>query len=214
MRPCPVLQRGRVRSDLITVSTSLDLLIPERLTSSRTAILQASNAINGIHCQAETIGLVTNGQFERGVDVALLLVASDVQVVRAGTLVAQAVDHEGVAVEVEDDGLVLREDGNPLRVGKTMWMVLRVDELEEVDNVDAADLEVGEMLEEQVDSGKGFLGGDVTTGSHNHVGLFSNVCAELWPDTDTLCAVSDGIVHAQVLDVVLLVSNNDVHVTG
>ena len=73
--------------------------------------MQARDPINRIHRQTIPVRLIPDRQLERGVDVALLLVAADVEVEAAGTLVGQAVDEEGVGVEVEDDGAVGGEDG-------------------------------------------------------------------------------------------------------
>jgi len=65
-----------------------------------------------------------------------------------GPLVRQPVHQPGVAVEVEDDGGVVGEDGDPLGVSQAVRMVDVRDELEEVDDIDAADLEFGKVLQE------------------------------------------------------------------
>lgn len=59
---------------------------------------------------------------------------------RARSLVGQAVDHPGVAVEVEDDGLVLREKADPLLIVEAMGMLSGADELEEIHDVDDTNL--------------------------------------------------------------------------
>ena len=51
-------------------------------------------------------------------------------------------------MEVEDAGLVVGEDGFPLVCFEAVGVFARVNELEEVDDVDKADLEVGEVLAE------------------------------------------------------------------
>ena len=57
----------------------------------------------------------------------------------------------GVAVEVEYDGRVLCEDGCPLAVCQTVGVVYMGDELEQVHHVDAADFEIREVLEQEID---------------------------------------------------------------
>ncbi len=69
------------------------------------------------------------------------------QVLAARALVGQAVDQPGVGVEVEDDGGVVGEEGDPFCVGQAVGVVDWGDELEEVDYVDAADFQGWEVLE-------------------------------------------------------------------
>jgi len=92
--------------------------------------------------------LIADGQLERGIDVALLLVASDVDVQLSGTLVGQTMDEPWVGVEVEDDGFVICEDGFPFAIRQAVRVVDFGNQLEEVDDVDETDLEVGEEVAE------------------------------------------------------------------
>ena len=125
--------------------------------------MQRRNAINSIHRQAIPVGLVADGELERGVDVSLLLVASDVQVGLPGTLVRETVDEPWVRVEVEDDGLVVCERGDPFPVRQAVRVVGVVDQLEQVHDVYEADLEVWEVFSEEGGSGQGFMRRDVAT---------------------------------------------------
>lgn len=58
----------------------------------------------------------------------------------AGTLVGETVDEPWVRVEVEDDGLVRRENGLPIPVRHAMWMVDVGNKAENIDDVDETDL--------------------------------------------------------------------------
>lgn len=176
--------------------------------------MQVRHPINGVNGETEPVRLVADGELERRVNVALLLVSTDVQVLASGPLVGETVDHPGVAVEVEDDGLVGREEGRPLLVAEAVGVVARVDELEQVDAVDAADLELGEVVQEEVDGDEGLVGADVAAGGHDEVGLLACVGAEFGPDADALGAVLDGGVHAEVLEMLLLIGDNYVDVIG
>lgn len=214
-RPRPLGQKIRVNAILKRLVPRLDLPVQQILPRGRAAIVQARNPIDGVHREAEAVRLVPDGQLERGVDISLLRVPAHVQVaVRARPLVRQAVHEPGVAVEVEDDGPVGREEGGPLAVREPVRVVLVRDELEQVDAVDAADPEVREVLQEQVDGGEGLVRADVAAARHDQVRLGARVRRELRPDTDALCAVLDGGLHRQVLQVVLLVGDDDVDVVG
>lgn len=76
--------------------------------------------IDSIHRETVSVSLVTDSEFERSVDVTLLLVASNVDVQGTWALVSESVDEPGVRVEVEDDGSVLRKVRDPLAVSKTV----------------------------------------------------------------------------------------------
>jgi hypothetical protein len=117
-------------------------------------------------------------------------------------------------MEIEDDGLIVSEDVCPLLVGHSMGMVNRGDELEEIDNVDESDLELWEVLAEKSSGSEGFLGGDITAGSHDEIRLLTVVVGCPIPDSDTLGAVSNGLLHREELEMLLLVCNNDVDVVG
>lgn len=176
--------------------------------------MQVRHPIDGVHSQAEAVCLVADGQLERGVDVSLLLIAAHVQVHAAGPLVGQAVHEPGVAMEVEDDGLVGGEEGDPFSVREAVWVVGVRDELEEVDHVDAADLELGEVLQQQVDGGEGLVGWDVAARRHHEVRFLAGVGAELWPYADALGAMHDRLLHRKILEVLLFIGDNDIDIVG
>lgn len=133
-------------------------------------------------------------------------------VLASRSLICQAVHHPGVAVEVEDDGRVCCEQADPLVIAETMRMLAWVNQLEQVHTVDIADLELWEVLKEKVDGGQCLVSADVTTRSHDQIRVLSNIGTELWPDANTLCAVCDGIVHIEVLKVILLIGYDDVDI--
>ena len=66
------------------------------------------HAVDDVDGEVEAVDLVEDGELERRVDVALLLVAAHVDVVVVLAAVGELVDERGVGVEVEDDGLVER----------------------------------------------------------------------------------------------------------
>jgi hypothetical protein len=186
---------------------SSDALLHELLPSPSTAVTKlVLHVVDSQDGQREAISLVADGQLERGVDVALLLVAADVQQLLARTVVGQAVHEPGVGVVGEERGV--------LGVRQAVRVVAVGDQLEEVDDVDEAHFHVWEVLAQERGCREGFLGHDVSAGSDDDVGLFAVVVGGPVPDTDALGAVGDGGVHVEELDVVLLVGDDDVDVVG
>lgn len=133
-------------------------------------------------------------------------------VLASRSLVCQSVHHPGVAVEVEDDGRVCCEQANPLVVAETVRMLAWVNQLEQVHAVDIADLELWEVLKKQVDGGQCLVSADITTRSHDQIGVLSNICAELGPDANTLCAVLNSCIHVEVLKMILFIGYDDVDI--
>ena len=115
-------------------------------------------------------------------------------------------------MEVEHDRLVDREQGIEVAVGEPVRMLSSRLQLEEIDHVDEANLQVGEFLAEQSGRGQGLLGGDVAGGRHDHIGFAGFVVAGPIPYADALGAMGDGRVHIQILQMLLFVADDDVHV--
>ena len=203
--PSPVLQERGVHAGREGLIAGVDLGVQKRLSGRGATVLELRHPVDGIHSQTESIRVVADRQLNGGVDVALLLVATDMQVPASGTLVCQSVHHPGIAVEVEDDGSVSREEAGPFSISETVRVVAGMDQLEEIHTVDTTDLEIGEVLQEKVNGGDGLMGADITTRGHDEIGVLAGVGAELRPDTNTLGAVLDGGIHSEELQVVLLV---------
>lgn len=67
------------------------------------------NPLDDINRQSETIDLVPYGELERGIDIAMFLVAAHVKVFVVGAAVSELVNQLGVAMKVENDRLVYGE---------------------------------------------------------------------------------------------------------
>jgi len=83
---------------------------------------------------------------------------------------------------------------------------------EEIDDVDEAYLQIGEVFLENRDGRQCLHGCDIAGTSHHHVGFLAIIRGGPVPNTNALRAVRYGILHAEVLQVVLLVRNNYVDV--
>ena len=77
-------------------------------------------------------------------------------------------------------------------IREAVGMVDVGDELEEVDDVDEADLERGDVFAEEGDGGEGFGRGDVAAGCHYDVGVGALVVGGPVPDPETFGAVLHG----------------------
>lgn len=212
-RPDPVGDLFWIDAILKRLVLRCDLRIQELLSHHAVSGL-AFQAIEGVHGETVTIRLVTNGKLEGRVDVSLLLVASNMEVLGTRSFVGQSVNEPGVRVEIEDDGLVGGKEGLPLAVRQTVRMVVAPDELEEIDDVDEADLQLRQVLSKESGGCQSLTSGDITTRGHDQIGLFIGEGARPLPDTDSFGAVNDGSFHIEVLQVVLLVCDDDVDVVS
>jgi len=94
-----------------------DLLVAQGFSNTGSGDAETGHSVDGVNGQAEAVGLVANGQFQRRVDVALLLVASHVDVALARPAVSEPVDQPRIGVEVEDYRFVRSEEGFELVIG-------------------------------------------------------------------------------------------------
>ena len=130
------------------------------------------------------------------------------------TLVCQTVDQPGIGVEIEDNGLVIREEGRPLADCQTVGMLAMGNQLKEIDHVDESDLELGEVFAQQSSGSKRLHGWYVAARGHDHVGLFPLVVGCPIPDSDTFGTVLDGSIHVEVLKMLLLICHDNVDVVA
>nr|POE99400.1 hypothetical protein CFP56_52792 [Quercus suber] len=213
IRPSPVGEAFGIHTRLIRVIHALGALVEQFLSYAGATVTQdVPEIINRENRQRESITLVPDGEFERRIDVALLLVSPHVHEPLTLTVVGQAMHEPRVRVEVEHHRLVVGEDGGILLVCESVWMIAVRDELEEIHHVDEPNLEIGEIFTQKGGRRKRFLSRCVTTASHYDVWFLVGVRRSPIPDTNALGAMGDGVFHVEILQVDLLVSNNDVHV--
>jgi hypothetical protein len=117
-------------------------------------------------------------------------------------------------VEVEDDRFIFCKKGFKLVVAETVRVVEVWDKLEKIDNVHETDLDLWEMLAQKSDSGERLLSWNITARRHHNVWFFIDTIGSEFPNTNTLGTMSDCIVHVEILEMLLLISDNDVDVVG
>jgi hypothetical protein len=133
IRPSPIRPCLRIHAGRICKVLPFNLLILQGLPRTRALVAECLALLGDlIDCQdsnAEAIGFVADGQLERCIDIAFLLVAADVHQILAWAAVGEAVDEPGVGVEVEDNGFIVREDSSIFSISQAVGMVAVRDEL-------------------------------------------------------------------------------------
>ena len=97
-----------------------DPLVHEGFAHASAGDTETGHPVDGVDGQAEAIGVIADGEFQRRVDVALLFVAAHMDTVLAGPAVGQAVDQPRLTVKVKDHGLVRCKNGLELTVRHTV----------------------------------------------------------------------------------------------
>lgn len=123
-------------------------------------------------------------------------------------------DQPWVGVEVENDGFIFCEKGFKFIVAETVRVVEMWDKLEKIDNVYETDLDLWEMLAEKSDSGERLLSWNITARRHHNVWFFIDTIGSKFPNTNTLGTMGDRIVHVEILEMLLLISDNDIDVVS
>ena len=76
-------------------------------------------------------------------------------------------------MEIKDDGLVLREERIEVAIRQSVRMFRVRFQLEEIDYVDEANLQIRKPLAQNSDSGQRFHGGNISGAGHHHIRLRS-----------------------------------------
>jgi hypothetical protein len=115
-RPYPIRHGLRVYPFSVCRFSGPYAFIHQFFPYSSSTITQFRDTINRINRETETIRLVLDRQPKRGINITFLSIACDVDVVLTFTHIRETVDEPRVRVEIEDDRLVVCEDGSELVV--------------------------------------------------------------------------------------------------
>ena len=123
--PLPIQNFGHILADLVDVVLVGDQLVVHLLDKVRTAVAQLGQMQQRILDQMEAVDLILHAHIKRRGDGAFFLVAVDTQVA-VGALIGQLVYQRGIAVEREDDGLILGKQRVIIGIGTacTCWPVV------------------------------------------------------------------------------------------
>ena len=110
--------------------------------------------------------------------------------------------HRSISREVLDEGGIVQTMG--MKEGRI--------ECHQVNDVDDADLQRGQVLAEQIHRGERLQRGHIAAAGHDDVGLVALIVAGPLPDADAGRAMLDGLVHRQPLRSRLLAGDDEVDV--
>ena len=82
--PLPIRDVGTIDAELVGVLFTGDLLVEEGLASVGACNAEPRNPVNRVDGEAKTVGLITDSELQRRVDVSLLLVAAHMDVALTG----------------------------------------------------------------------------------------------------------------------------------
>ena len=188
------------------------LHVPELFLRVGADSLEPGYAVYDIDGQSEAVYLIFDGQFERSVDVASLLIAAHVQVLVVCPAIGKPVNQPGIAVEIKDDRFVCGEQAVEVSITQAVRVLPVRLQLEEINDVDEANPQVVELFAQDRRGGQRLLRRNITGASHHYVRLLSLIITGLAPDADALRAVGDGSVHIHVLKVELLIADDHIDV--
>ena len=115
-------------------------------------------------------------------------------------------------MEVEYYGFIVGEQRLELLSTEAVRMVCLLDQLEEVDDVNEADFEIWQMLSKKSSCGQGLFRDDIATRCHYDVWLCTLVVRGPLPNTDAFGAMAYGVLHIQILEMVLLICHDHIDV--
>ena len=142
------------------------------------------------------------------------LVAPHVHVRVPLEAVGELVDQPGIAVEVEDNRLVRGEQAVELAVGRSVRMLGRRLQLEQIHHIDEAELQIRRPLAQDGRCRQRLHGGHVAAGRQHDIRFLARIGARPRPDAKALGAVRDRLGHRRELQVLLFVGNDDIDVVG
>ena len=87
--------------------------------------VQSGNPVDHVDSQVEPVDLICHGQFQRRVDVPVLLVSAHVQILVAVAPVCELVNQPRIAVKVEDNGFVRCEQAVEITIRQTVLVLAR-----------------------------------------------------------------------------------------
>src|SRR5208282_5364306 len=144
--PLPVGVLSAVDTELVRVVYASDHPVDQGFAGARPGDVETRHPVYGIDGQAEAVGLVSDRQLQGSVDIALFLVAADVDVVLAGPPIREPMNEERIGVEIEDHRLVRGKESLEFPVRHAVRMLVVRDQPEQVHHVYESHLDAGQML--------------------------------------------------------------------
>src|ERR1700752_273676 len=212
VRPAPVLDFRQIVAVLVHILFVLHQLVAQELLKVGAHALQSRHPVHHVASEVEAVEIVPHCHVERCGRCALLLKATDVQMIMSGTTISQPMDQPWVPVIGEDDRLVSTKHRIELAIRETMWMLAGRLKCHQVHYVDDANFEVGKMLTEEVNGGQSLERGNIAGAGHYYVRFGHLIIARPGPDTESNGTVLDGAIHVEPLQFRLLARDDHVHI--
>ena len=191
----------------------LHQLIAHLLVEVRAAVAKLRQAQQNVLDEVEAVDIILHAHIERRGDGALLPVAANVQVA-VMTAVGQLMNERRVAVEGEDDRLILGKQHVVLGVGQAVRMLPLGLQLHQVNHVDHANLEFGQLFPQDGYGSQRFERRRLAAARHNNVRFCALIVGRPLPDADALGAVLHSLLHGQPLRTRMLGSHDDVDIVA
>src|SRR5438067_2877763 len=214
IRPDPVADLRIVLAVLARVGARANPAIAHLLAQAAGTLGQPGNAVDHVHDEVEAVEVVEHDHVERRRRRAFFLVAADVQVPVIRAAVREPVDQPRITVVGEDDRPVWREQGVELLIREAVGMLGVRLQAHEVDDVDDAHLQLGQVLAKQRRCGERLEGGDVSAAAEHDVRSPFFIVGRPLPDADAAGAVHDRVLYCQVVQRRLLSRHDHVHVVA
>ena len=211
-RPAPLDYVWTIDAVLVRIVTAGDLHVSESLLRVRSDSSQLVHPVNRINSQSEPVYLVVDCQFHRRIDISSFLVATHVKVLVVGPIVGKSVNQPRVAVKIENDWRVHGKQTVKVAIAKPVWMVPIGLQLEEVNDIDEANLQIRKFIPQQRRCRQGFLSWNITGTGHHQIWILTLIVARLPPNANAFCAVYDGCLHVQILQMKLLITHDYIDV--
>ena len=210
--PAPIPDRRHVLSVSPDIEPVFGQGVGHPLLEIGASSSQLRQPVDGIARQMKPIEVVQHGHVEGRRDRAFLFVSAHVQIAVIRPAVGQPMNQKRVAVIRKDDGLVAREQEIEIRVAQPVWMFGGRLQPHEIDDVDHAHLEAGQVVPKDGRGGQGFERRHVARRGHDQIRLGAFIVARPLPDADPGSAVPYGGVHPQPLRRRVFTRNDDVDV--
>ena len=209
--PYPIFDFGNVFADFCDVVFVFYEQVVHLLEERAARIAQLRQDGDRRFYEVEAVDLILHAHVERRRDRAFFRVTEHVQVFIMAR-VGKFMNEGRIAVEVEDDGLVLGEDRVVVGVGKTVGVYAVRLKFHQVDDVDETDLEPGQIVTQNGGRRERFERRRVAAAGDDDVGFFTLVVGSPIPDAHALRAMLNCLIHGQPLEAGVFGRDDDVDV--
>ena len=170
-------------------------LVAHLLVEVGALVAELRQVAEGSLHEVEPVDVILYPDIKRRGDGAFLLVSADVDQAVVVTAVGQLVNQAGIAVEIKDDRLVLREEHVILLVREAVRMLAVRLELEEVHDIDEADFDIRQLSVQNAHGRQRFQCRSLTGAGKHDIRILSLVVRRPFPDADALGAVAYRLGH-------------------